>query len=910
MSIIIPVRGSANTVEVFNDELPESPTDVIDLLRAELAPLDTWCEFAVAYHCQGRRDQFREVLQSVVDAFDVYEMQDFYRREPNQFTKGQLRILNLLAAAATTSFVKEQLRRDVRDAWRHKALEYIGRADKLATNCPQTWLVKALFWIGEYHRDDSAPQNAGYYADSSLRNNDVSCVASLAKAAILFHAKKYADALWLYVKALRLDPRAAGVSARVGIGFCAHQLGDSAKALAAFERVLSLSPSNVEALVATAVLKLDSSCRGPDAISALRRSETADAAAHTFRRAAELKPTCSIALNHYANHLFWKWRATSETIGTTIADSAREISNLASRSYHCTMVPEVRAEAYFILGRNSHARGDLENALPFYTQACRLWPTFPLAQFRLAQVRAAMGDLTSATEAAETAYRLAPHSPEVLRLLGMLYMHRESSEAACEILQLAVKANKNDPVAWLALANAEEHILINRRGQAERGGIEMAIRAYRTAIQLQVTSGSSISHRTLNNFGVLLAEIGDLKSAVIALHAALDINFRQHASPTIKLGNSLLWHWDQVESETSWLGTHLLHTVWTHIRHSPMIGRHELLTGNDLDESIEEPQSHTRRNKLDSFAAPICTNLAQLYASLGSLTTASELARSALNLNPRSMRALLLLARLDLNFNEYARAQLHIDNAIDLALSRLSKKESRAQASSSHEYAVDALAVASVLQGEVANAVKTLDILHKLCEIVSANAYSRMNLGSLYLSGLLQDHNTRKERDSFRTHQLKSAGKQACSVLKTSPSSSMAAHVLGLSLLELGQLDDAAIIFERLRESILGTKVLSFNIIWDVAINLAHSLSLNERWAEAASIYTACLRIPPVRAASLSWGVSAIQSTRADLSHWLAQAWRGSDNNSGAGWALVSALHLRPTDEKFRCKCSIFLERP
>lgn len=190
MSIIIPVRGSANTVEVFNDELPESPTDVIDLLRAELAPLDTWCEFAVAYHCQGRRDQFREVLQSVVDAFDVYEMQDFYRREPNQFTKGQLRILNLLAAAATTSFVKEQLRRDVRDAWRHKALEYIGRADKLATNCPQTWLVKALFWIGEYHRDDSAPQNAGYYADSSLRNNDVSCVASLAKAAILFHAKK------------------------------------------------------------------------------------------------------------------------------------------------------------------------------------------------------------------------------------------------------------------------------------------------------------------------------------------------------------------------------------------------------------------------------------------------------------------------------------------------------------------------------------------------------------------------------------------------------------------------------------------------------------------------------------------------------------------------------------------------
>ena len=114
-SIIITVRGSTDTVEVFNDELPEHPADVIDLLRAELAPLDTWCEFAVAYHCQDRHDQFREILHSVVDAFDVYEMQDFYRREPSLFTNGQLRILNLLAADAASSLINEQLRRDTRE---------------------------------------------------------------------------------------------------------------------------------------------------------------------------------------------------------------------------------------------------------------------------------------------------------------------------------------------------------------------------------------------------------------------------------------------------------------------------------------------------------------------------------------------------------------------------------------------------------------------------------------------------------------------------------------------------------------------------------------------------------------------------------------------------------------------------
>lgn len=191
MSIIIPVRGSTNTVEVFNDELPEDPGDVIDLLRAELAPLDTWCEFAVAYHGQDRHEQFREILHGVVDAFDVYEMQDFYRREPLSFENGRLRILNLLAASATNNFVNEELRKDTREAWRQKALEYIGRADKISTNCPQTWLVKALFWIGEQHHDEHALRNAAYYVDSSLRSNGgISCNSRLAKAAILFHDKK------------------------------------------------------------------------------------------------------------------------------------------------------------------------------------------------------------------------------------------------------------------------------------------------------------------------------------------------------------------------------------------------------------------------------------------------------------------------------------------------------------------------------------------------------------------------------------------------------------------------------------------------------------------------------------------------------------------------------------------------
>ena len=199
-----------------------------------------------------------------------------------------------------------------------------------------------------------------------------------------------------------------------------------------------------------------------------------DAEAEMLGRARELNPTYSMALNHYANHLFWLWQDTTLAgyvqpgrqnvfcsinptelikVGTSIelvhnhvagsiietqvleissqpnengdwaiklaaeytscvesglhqiiirVKEVPEIDDLASRAYHCgllcpsihlygnaisgTAVPEIRAEAYFILGRNRHTRGDAKAALPYYAHACKLWPHFALAQYRLAQV--------------------------------------------------------------------------------------------------------------------------------------------------------------------------------------------------------------------------------------------------------------------------------------------------------------------------------------------------------------------------------------------------------------------------------------------------------------------------------------------------------------------------------------------
>ncbi len=46
-ALIIPIKNSKEVVEVPLAELPTDPSDVVDILKAEIAPLDLWLNFAV-----------------------------------------------------------------------------------------------------------------------------------------------------------------------------------------------------------------------------------------------------------------------------------------------------------------------------------------------------------------------------------------------------------------------------------------------------------------------------------------------------------------------------------------------------------------------------------------------------------------------------------------------------------------------------------------------------------------------------------------------------------------------------------------------------------------------------------------------------------------------------------------------
>lgn len=114
-SILIPVHNSDEVVEVQIMELPDDENEIVEILMAELAPLDLWLRFAVEYYRQGRYLSFTKMLDPIIEMYEqpadrpgfssqLFEVfgadkpHDFFEK---QVKKPLLAILNSLAAFHT-----------------------------------------------------------------------------------------------------------------------------------------------------------------------------------------------------------------------------------------------------------------------------------------------------------------------------------------------------------------------------------------------------------------------------------------------------------------------------------------------------------------------------------------------------------------------------------------------------------------------------------------------------------------------------------------------------------------------------------------------------------------------------------------------------------------------------------------
>ncbi|URE20730.1 RNA polymerase-associated protein CTR9 [Musa troglodytarum] len=260
--VYIPVQNSEEEVMVALDHLPRDATDMIDILKAEQAPLHLWLIIAVGspsslareYFKQGKLDQFRQILEEGSSPeIDEYYADVKYER---------IAILNALAAYYTYLGKIETKQRDKEEHF-ISATQYYNRASRIDAHEPYTWIGKGQLYVAKGELQT---------ASESFRIalvEDPNCVpALLGQACVDFniaereeHYKKAMDSYRSSLEFYKLTETALAVSSHglmkahsyynlarsyhsKAVGHIYSQLGEIDKAVETFRKATRIDPKD------------------------------------------------------------------------------------------------------------------------------------------------------------------------------------------------------------------------------------------------------------------------------------------------------------------------------------------------------------------------------------------------------------------------------------------------------------------------------------------------------------------------------------------------------------------------------------------------------------------------------------------------------------------------------------------
>ncbi|CAM6088195.1 unnamed protein product [Calypogeia fissa] len=472
--VYIPVQNSSEEVRVQLDQLPRDATDILDILKAEQAPLNLWLTFAREYFKQGKINEF---LQILVEGSSP-EIDEYY----SDVKYDRIAILNALGAYYTNLGKVEQKQRE-KDEHFISATQYYNRASRIDQDEPTTWVGKGQLLLAKGDLEQSFE-----VFKIVLEGQPDNVPAILGQACVQFNRDRYQEALNLYKKALQVHPRCPA-SVRLGLGLCRYRLGQVKKARQAFERVLQLDPGNVEALVALGVMNINTN-----------ESEAVREGLENMRAAYEIYPYCAMALNHLANHFFF-------TGQHYIVDQLMEAALVA------TDHPQIKAQSYYNLARSYHTKGDYNNAAAYYRASVKDLKDareFVLPFFGLGQVHFKLGELKTALANFEKVLEVHPENCETIKAMGQIYVQQGHVDKALENFKKATKLNPRDIDAWVELGE----LLVSSDFGA-------ALEAFKTALGHLRKNEGPIPFGLLNNIGVLHFERNELEAAMEAYREAL-----------------------------------------------------------------------------------------------------------------------------------------------------------------------------------------------------------------------------------------------------------------------------------------------------------------------------------------------------------------------------------------------------
>ncbi|CAN4084659.1 unnamed protein product [Withania somnifera] len=449
--VYIPVQNSEEEVRVALDQLPRDASDILDILKAEQAPLDIWLIIAREYFKQGKIDQFRQILEEGSSPeIDEYYADVRYER---------IAILNALGAYYSYLGKIETKQREKEEHFT-MATQYYNKASRIDMHEPSTWVGKGQLLLAKGDIEQA------FAAFKIVLDGDRDNVpALLGQACVQFSRGRYSDSLELYKRTLQVYPECPA-AVRLGIGLCRYKLGQLEKAKQAFCRVLQLDPENVDALVALAILDLQN-----NEASGIRRGM------EKMQRAFEMYPYCAMALNYLANHFFFTGQHFL-------------VEQLTETALAVTTHGPTKSHSYYNLARSYHSKGDYEKAGMYYMASVKESSKpheFVLPYYGLGQVQLKLGDLRSSLANFEKVLEVYPESCETVKALAHIYVQLGQAEKVQEYLKKATKIDPRDPQARNLLKKSNEEVpieLLNNIGvlHFEREEFELATESFKEAL--------------------------------------------------------------------------------------------------------------------------------------------------------------------------------------------------------------------------------------------------------------------------------------------------------------------------------------------------------------------------------------------------------------------------------------------
>ncbi|MFS7991242.1 putative RNA polymerase-associated protein Ctr9 [Helianthus anomalus] len=472
--VYIPVQNSEEEVRVALDQLPRDATDILDILKAEQAPLDLWLIIAREYFKQGKIEQFRQILEEGSSPeIDEYYADVRYER---------IAILNALGAYYSYLGKIETKQREKEEHF-ILATQYYNKASRIDMHEPSTWIGKGQLLLAKGDVDQA------FAAFKIVLDGDRDNIpALLGQACVEFNRGKYSSSLEMYKRVLQVYP-GCPAAVRLGIGLCRYKLGQFDRAKQAFERVLQLDPENVEALVALGIMDLQSN-----------EAYGIRGAMEKMRRAFDIYPYCATALNYLANHFFFTGQHFL-------------VEQLTETALAATTHGSTRAHSYYNLARSYHTKGDYEKAGLYYMASVKEInkpQEFILPFYGLGQVQLKLGDFKSSLSNFEKVLEVYPENCETLKAVAHIYLQLNQTTKAHEALKKATRIDPRDPEAFLDLG---ELLIATDSGAA--------LDAFKTARNLLKKANEEVSIELLNNIGVLHFERGEFELALQTFKEAL-----------------------------------------------------------------------------------------------------------------------------------------------------------------------------------------------------------------------------------------------------------------------------------------------------------------------------------------------------------------------------------------------------